>query len=364
MVSLFLAQGYRSAKASLTKVQAFSDNLVENMPIGLLVIDQEGTITATNKAAEAMLNGASPAPLKGQPAGVLPRPLAAVVDDLKAGGVTTEKDIHCPLGDNRAIPLEVVATLLRDENGTLLGAMLLLRDLTQMQRLKEEVARSQRLAAIGSLAAGVAHEIRNPLSSIKGFATYFKDRYRDAPEDQKTAEIMIQEVDRLNRVIGQLLEFARPMTIEKRRVSLNPLIRHSLRLIEGDLLRKGIRIRQGPLCDPDEISLDPDRFQQVLLNLYLNAIEAMDDGGTLAVDCRKEDRGWIRVTVSDSGRGIREEDLSRIFDPYFTSKSSGTGLGLAIVHKIVESHGGEVLVRSAPGEGTEMTVRMPASKEA
>jgi len=226
------------------------------------------------------------------------------------------------------------------------------------------VQRSQRLASIGRLAAGVAHEIRNPLSSIKGFATYFKERYREVPEDQKTAEVMIQEVERLNRVIGQLLEFAKPMRIQEKSISIQDLIQHSVKLIQGDVNKKQIHIDTDISLEIDKMMIDPDRFKQVLLNLYLNAIEAMGAEGTLSVGLgRDEDDGDIQIVVSDTGAGIRAEDLPHVFDPYFTSKSSGTGLGLAIVLKIIESHGGKIRVESQPEEGTTITITLPSSRE-
>jgi two-component system sensor histidine kinase HydH len=253
--------------------------------------------------------------------------------------------------------------MLEGEKGALLGNVVLFRDLSEIQHLKKEIERSQRLASIGKLAAGVAHEIRNPLSSIKGFATYFKERYHKVPEDQKTAEIMIQEVERLNRVITQLLEFARPMDIHSKPTSFQVLVQDSLKLVEGDLSRKDLKVNILIPSDIPEIMIDPDKFKQVLLNLFLNAVDAMEKDGTLSVEVGRDEapRG-IRITISDTGRGIKEEDLPHIFDPYFTTKSSGTGLGLAIAHKIIESHGGKISVHSRAEMGTHVTISLPASE--
>jgi len=200
------------------------------------------------------------------------------------------------------------------------------------------------------------------LSSIKGFATYFKERYRDNPDDQKTSEIMIQEVDRLNRVITQLLEFARPPVVQKKRASLQSLIQHSLKMIERQASAKQIRVLPHLPSEIREVNLDPDGINQVLLNLYLNAVEAMDPGGTLSVSLSVDDgSAWVKIMVSDTGSGIRKDDVEHIFDPYFTTKQTGTGLGLAIVHKIIEAHGGEVRVESEIGRGTSVTVLIPAT---
>ncbi len=362
IVSLFLAQAYRSTKTSLSRLKAFSDHLVKNMPMGLVAIDMDGKIASFNQSAESVLEISFGEVLWKMPEQVLPRPLWRLIEEVKTTKGIIEREIDCPIKGGRIIPLEVIATFLQEEYGGFLGYVVLFRDLTQIQHLKREVQRSQRMASIGRLAAGVAHEIRNPLSSIKGFATYFKERYRQVPEDQKTAELMIQEVERLNRVIGQLLEFARPMSIQTTPTSLQDLIEHSVKLIEGDAKEKGISVDMDLSCQVDRVMIDPDRFKQVLLNLYLNAMEATGEQGALSVRLqRDEDKRDIQIIVSDTGAGIREEDLPHIFDPYFTSKSSGTGLGLAIVLKIIEAHGGKIGVESHPGEGTTVTITLPSS---
>ena len=360
VVSLFLAQAYRSAKTSLTRIKAFSDNVVENMPIGLLAIDTDRRIVSFNQTAEWVLQVTAHEVLGKKADEVLPQQLECLTGELETEEEVIEKEIECPLQEGRWIPMDVSVSRLEDDDGTSMGHIILFRDLTEIQELKREVERSQRLASLGRLAAGIAHEIRNPLSSIKGFATYFRERYRDVPEDQKTAEIMVQEVERLNRVIGQLLEFARPMSVRKKPTTIQTVIQHSLKMIERDAQAKNIIIRTNLSPEIHEVSIDPDRMNQVFLNLYLNVIEAMEDGGTLSVDLYPEEGGrQIKISVSDTGAGINKEDLVHIFDPYFTTKQSGTGLGLAIVHKIIESHKGEVKVESEPGKGTIVTIILP-----
>jgi two-component system sensor histidine kinase HydH len=258
------------------------------------------------------------------------------------------------------VPLEIGASLLEDENKTFLGYVILFKDLTEVRSLRREIERSRRLASVGRLAAGVAHEIRNPLSSIKGFATYFKERYKNAPEDQQTANIMIQEVDRLNRVVGQLLEFARPVKVEPKPTDLNILVDESAKLIERQAGEKKITVKTNNSTRAEEIRVDSDHVNQVLLNLYLNAIESMEAGGELNVDLSTNDEtNEIEISVSDNGCGIPQKDLAKIFDPYFTTKSSGTGLGLAIAHNIVEAMGGTIKVKSNPGKGTKFTIKIP-----
>jgi len=338
--------------------------VVEKMPVGLVAMDGKGRIISFNQTAEATLRLASDQVLGRTAFEVLPRQVLDMVSALKDTTRTAiGKELDCSLPDGQMVPLDVTLSSLKGEDGAVWGTIILCRDMTEVQSLKREVETSRRLASLGRLAAGVAHEIRNPLSSIKGFATYFKERYRDNPDDQKTSEIMIQEVDRLNRVISQLLEFARPPAIQKKRASLQSLIQHSLKMIERQASAKGVQVRSNLPSEIREVELDPDGINQVLLNLYLNAVEAMDQGGTLTVSLHREERSpWVKIVVSDTGRGISKEDLEHVFDPYFTTKQTGTGLGLAIVHKIIEAHGGEVRAESEIERGTTVTVLLPATE--
>jgi two-component system sensor histidine kinase HydH len=362
VVSLFLAQAYRSTRTSLTRIKAFSDNVVERMPVGLVALDGDGRIISFNQAAEATLRVPSDHAIRRPASQVLPRQMLDLVMALKdstRNAIT--KEFSCSFPDGRVVPLDVTFSSLKGEEGTVWGSIILCRDLTEVQSLKREVETSRRLASLGRLAAGIAHEIRNPLSSIKGFATYFKERYRDNPEDQKTSDVMIQEVDRLNRVITQLLDFARPPVIQKNQASLQSLIQHSIKMIERQASAKQVQIRSHLPSEIKAVEVDQDGINQVLLNLYLNAVEAMEPGGTLSVSLSMDEgRPWVKIMVSDTGSGISKEDLEHIFDPYFTTKQTGTGLGLAIVHKIIEAHGGEVRAESEIGRGTTVSVLLPA----
>lgn len=360
IVLLFLAQAYRNARTSLTRIKAFSDKVVESMPIGLIALDGEGNVLSFNQAAGEVLGTPEEVLTRKGANEFIPAQFRQILLEMNSEHKVISREIDCPAPDGRVVPLEVSVSVLEDEDGSHLGHIVLFRDLTEVQELKREIETSRRLASLGRLAAGVAHEIRNPLSSIKGFATYFKERYRDVPDDRGTAEIMIQEVERLNRVISQLLEFARPMSVQKRLTSPHLLIQHSLKMVQQQAIEKGVRIEVDVPKDLPEVPMDPDRMNQVLLNLYLNALEAMTEGGTLSVQVSSPDaRGGICISVRDTGLGIRKEDLAHIFDPYFTTRPSGTGLGLAIVHRIIESHRGEVRVDSEPGKGTVVIIHLP-----
>ena len=235
----------------------------------------------------------------------------------------------------------------------------------QVRILEEEVRRKEKLAAVGTLAAGVAHEIRNPLSSIKGYATYFGQRFPEGSEDREAAHIMVREADRLNRVITELIGIANPTDVRMRPVSLEETVRHALQLLRQDAEQKGISLELRTDAELPLARIDPDRIQQALLNLCLNAFDAMPGGGKLLVELRRE-ASRLSLTVSDNGEGIPEDLLQNIFNPYFTTKEHGTGLGLANVHNIVEAHGGEIRVSShsagsdGKGGGTVFTLLLPA----
>ncbi len=360
IVSIIIGYNYRIARVSLSRIKAFSDNIVENIPVGLIFIGENRKLITMNNASEDMLKLSSPDVRDRHVEDVLPPQIYDLFDQALKSPTVFIKEIDIPV-QGRDMLLETSTSVLYDDNNVFLGYIILLRDITEIQHLKKEVLRKERLASLGSLAAGVAHEIRNPLSSIKGFATYFKERYRDVPEDQKTADIMIREVERLNRVISQLLEFARPMNVVLRQASVKDTILHSIEMVKHQADAKEIEIVSDSLSNvPFMASFDQDKITQVLLNVYLNALEAMDNGGVLEVRAEQDElNSNIVIHVSDTGQGIPKQDMGRVFDPYFTTKQSGTGLGLAIVHKIMEAHAGQVKISSTESLGTSVSIILP-----
>ncbi|OPZ28490.1 MAG: Sensor protein ZraS [Deltaproteobacteria bacterium ADurb.BinA179] len=364
IISIIVAYNYRVARANLSRIKAFSDSIVENIPVGLLFISESGRIVTMNNACEKMLRISCLESVSRYAADILPPQLVALSQEALRSSEILIREIDVPVQGKNML-FETSASVLHDDDGHFLGYIILLRDITEIRHLKREMQRKERLASLGSLAAGVAHEIRNPLSSIKGFATYFKERYKDVPEDKDTAEIMIREVERLNRVIGQLLEFARPMNVQQRTIDVNGILRHSLGMIRKQAASQGITIDAQDLADePVYAYIDQDRIGQVLLNVYLNAVEAMANGGVLKIWIERDEvNDTIAINVSDTGCGIPGADIGRVFDPYFTTKQSGTGLGLAIVHKIVEAHGGQVKIASTEEKGTTVSLILPAKEE-
>lgn len=357
-ISLFWMNSYRAARRSLQDTSAFADEVVTHLPVGLIATDREGRIAFFNSAAEIMSGVPRQEALEKQPDQILPEQLHRLERLLEKGHTVADQEMVCTFAHGKTIPLSVSATRIFNEIGLFVGCVLILRDLGELRRLQAEVRRQEKLAALGGMAAGVAHEIRNPLSSIKGLATYFAAKFTDGSQDRQLAQVMTQEVDRLNRVISELLEFARPADVKKKPVPMNELLQHSLRLIAQDAQAKQIRIRSRLSDDIGDVQVDPDRMSQCLLNLYLNAIQAMQDGGRLTVTSEAVKGDLLRIHVEDTGSGIAAEDVDKIFNPYFTTKPKGTGLGLAIVHKIVEAHDGHLQVQSSPGKGTRFTLTL------
>lgn len=359
--SMLIARRYRSTRRRLQDTSAMADEVVSGLPAGLIVTDHHGVILLANPAALS-ITAMTEADLVGRPAAdVLPENLAGQVSSGDSHERVTEKEIECTFSGKGVVPLSVSSAAIVNEDGIWVGSLVIFRDLTEIMGLRREMQRKEKLAAIGELAAGVAHEIRNPLSSVKGMATYFKNRFENDTEAAEAAKVMVEETDRLNRVINELLEFARPSQIHARPADINEVLEHSVRLTGRDAESRGIGITVRKGKDLPEALIDADRFLQCLLNLYGNAIQAMEEGGEIQVESKRSEEGGIRVRIADTGSGIRQEDLVRIFDPYFTTKPSGTGLGLAIVHKIVEDHGGRITVHSTPDKGTEFLIDLPSS---
>lgn len=358
---LFLSQAYRTTRTSLHREKAFSHHLVAHLPVGVVAVGPDEAIVSINPVARQLLGGARKGPEAHADGTHLPPPVHEVLLDAVSNHRPVAQEVVCEVAGHR-LTLEVIVAPLgksadQEED---LGQVMLLRDLTPIKNLQRAVARNQRLAAVGRLAGGVAHEIRNPLSSIKGFATYFKERSQPTEEAGEMATILIQEVERLDRVVGQLLDFSRPAKPTIRPVALAPFLEAAFKRVAQAATDNGVTLEQDVAAAVTDAQFDPDLIHQVLLNLYLNALEAMPTGGRLKVSASADSADKrLLLTISDTGRGIGADGRGQIFDPYFTTKSTGTGLGLAIVHNIVEAHAGEIQVESEPEQGTVFRISLP-----
>ena len=363
-LSLFTLQGYKGSQISLRRMRAFNDLLVSSLPIGLVATDTEGRIQLCNRTAEELIEKTEQQLVGKRPGDVLPPPLAVLISQSEAQPERPQRrDLLLERGEGRSRALLLAALAVIDGEQRHVGTMLLMQDVSEVKQLEEELKRNERLAALGEMAAGVAHELRNPLSSIKGLALLLKSKFTDNSTDREAADILVREVERLNRSIGELLDYARPDRLEKATVSLNEIVGKALTLLRVDADAAGIQIVTEYCPPPDLVHADQDKLSQVFLNLLLNAIQAMKSGGTLQVVTVRDPGQQLLCRIQDSGCGIEADLLPKIFDPYVTTKSSGTGLGLAMSVKIIEEHGGRIDISSTPGQGTTVIVALPAWQE-
>lgn len=232
----------------------------------------------------------------------------------------------------------------------------------RQQRAELQVERSQKLSLVGQIAAGVAHEIKNPLASIKGATDILTDPATSADDRTEFSDILRSEVRRIDATVTEFLEFARPKHTELRRIDLSEITRTCLRQIETQTRAAEVTLATA-IRDRVIVNGDPEKLHQMMLNLLLNAIQASHPGQQIGVSLQLLPTADIVLTISDSGDGIARADLERVFEPFYTTRSSGTGLGLAVVKAIVDSHGGQIRIDSTPGRGTTMIVELPQWRE-
>ena len=275
----------------------------------------------------------------------------------------TERDITLTGADDVQYSLHLSSLPVYNQYSDFMGRVLLMYDLSELKRLEKEVQRHDRLVALGKMAAGVAHEVRNPLSSIEGFATILGSKFKDDSEEYEAADLMVQEAERLNRSITELLNYARPTALRKEPADIGEIVELSLKLISSDAQVLGVKTSLDLEADLPVISVDKDKINQVLLNLYINGLQAMEQAVSskeLKVSVHHDEReGMVIIEVQDTGNGIPQEDLDKVLDPYFTTKPEGTGLGLALAYKIIDEHKGTIRFDSIEGEGTTVSVLFP-----
>ncbi len=284
--------------------------------------------------------------------------MAGAMEDVSHPSRSRRGELKAELrGEEREIGFTV--TPLDAPGDAAAGVVVVFQDLTVLRRMEEQMRRNERLAAVGVLAAGLAHEIRNPLSSMSGSIELLKADLPAGAEQARLMAIVLRETERLDRLIDDFLRFARPAPLRVGEVMLDRLVREAAELFQHDPAATGcevaIDVPGGATGFGDE-----GQLRRALLNLLLNAAQAMEGQGRIGVSLVCGD-GRARLSVSDDGPGIPEEDLDRIFDPFYTTREKGTGLGLALVYRTVEAHGGHVEVRSEPGAGSTFTMDLPMS---
>lgn len=358
-------QNHRATTQTFERVKTLMRNVLESIPTGVLTLDSGGVVTSLNSAAERLL-GVRASMVVGRPLGdALQRTaeLAAWVRAALSGrGLFQESDLSVPGAGSRRLTLRVSAAELRDESSRSDGLVVLLRDVTEVSRLELQLRRADKLAALGTLAAGVAHEVKNPLHAL-GLNLHLLVQELGAPQPSKAEledylRILRSEIERIHQIVENFLRFSKPSLPEVKPLDLNALVERVLSLVAFEAAghRVGIQTEFDP--ELDSIAGDEGQLAQVVLNLVINALQAMPAGGNLTLVTRR-DNGWAELTVKDTGAGIPHEVIPQIFDPYFTTRQGGSGLGLAIAHRIVEGHHGTIDAESKAGQGTTMVVRLP-----
>ncbi len=358
ILSLLVLQGLRITQTRLKKISEFTDVLISSLPVGLIAVSSTGTIRTCNQSARYMLNLAGHTIEGLSFEAVIPQHLLSLLSlsERERFPALFEIKVVEETGEERSLHISIIDIQDGDQDHS--GMILMIQDLSQLKKLEAQLQRTERDAAIGRMAAGVAHELRNPLSSIKGLTLLLKSRFALKSSDGQTADLLVEEVERLDRSIGELLDYARPAHLTVQTIPVDELVKKAVTLIRTDAEAQGIEIEENYHCTDTTLAVDPDKMIQVILNLCLNSIQAMEDGGRLSVETAG-DSEMVSIVISDSGSGIAAEAMPKVFDPYFTTKSGGTGLGLAMSAKIMEDHNGTISISSQETEGTKVTLTIP-----
>ncbi len=358
----------REKSMDLQDLRVLQEHILRSVGSGIVTMDLQGNIASWNPAAE-QITGYPYDEIKSRWQQVFGDSIKGVfghTDSLKShpfrfNGQIMKKDGSIAL-------LGMTASLLKDDANTVRGFILIFQDITKLMEMEDQVRTKERLATVGSLAAGIAHEIRNPLASLSGSIQVLQGELALQGDNKHLMDIVVRETDRLNTIIMEFLEYARLKNAQNDYIELSPVLDETIMLLKNCKEYSGnIRITQQ--VDPRAvIKGDSQRIRQVFWNLLINACQAMPQGGEITVTARvssraKDDLDWCVIIIKDSGQGIAKEDRDRIFNPFFTTKTGGTGLGLSIVYRIIEDHQGTITVDSAPGKGTQFIIRLPIREE-
>lgn len=358
LYALFLSHRNQVTKAALENMKLYTANVISSLPAGLITIDTDRKIVSANPKAIELFD-CSEQGMQGKTLQELTGPdECSLAPLLRAGKEFIDQPMECIRKDGETIPLKVSASHLRDIDGTLRGMVLILRDQREIRVMEEMLERSRRHAALGRMAAGIAHEIRNPLGTLRGFAQYFSRLGNKDSKAEEYSDMMVAEVDRLNRTVSALLQFSRPREPELTDVNLNQVLKKTKTLIQPDIEGNHVDFHLNLPETEIVASVDPDLILQALLNLLQNSIAAVSGNDLIELGLKKE-AGRIYIWVRDTGKGMTLEDQAMMFDPFFTTRKDGTGLGLAVVQQIVEQHRGRIEVDSEAGRGTCVELIFP-----
>jgi PAS domain S-box-containing protein len=358
--------GRREAEQKLVVSQLRLEGIIQSAMDAIITVDQEQQVVVFNHAAEQMFQcPAAEAIGKSLDRFIPPRFRQAHHEHVKtfgASGATNRKmgalgQVSGLRADGTEFPVEAAISHVSVEGRRYFTVVL--RDVTERKRLQEQLRRTERIAELGTLASGMAHEIGTPMNVILGRAEYLMERVREAPL-KKGLQTIVSQVERITKVMNQLLAFARRRPTERRAVDLRQVVEDNVEIFQERLARQSIKVETAFASSCRPVHADADQMSQVLINLVVNAIHAMPRGGTLRVGL-SPGQGTVALTVADTGHGIPQDVTAKIFDPFFTTKETGkgTGLGLTVVKGIIEEHGGTIAVESEPGKGTTFTIHLP-----
>jgi two-component system sensor histidine kinase PilS (NtrC family) len=352
------------ASSEIADLQAFNQHVIDSLSSGLATTDHQGRIITFNRAAEAITGHTALSVVGRRIEDVLELPPSVASELIKLAGPGRGRRVESPFvtGDGRHIELGFTATQLRTPGGNA-GLLFAFQDVTDIKKLERDARLKQRLAAVGEMAAGIAHEIRNPLASMSGSIQILRQELPLTDEQAQLMDIVLRESERLNDTIRSFLAYARPQRFSIARLDIRRVLNDA-----AVLLRNSSEVLDGHVIDvrvpPDEVAFEADENQikQIVWNLATNGLRAMRTGGRLTLGARVDTEGGhecVVLEVVDEGVGIPAEELDAIFQPFRGNFAKGTGLGLAIVHRIVSDYSGEIQVSSTPGRGTTVSVRLP-----
>jgi two-component system, NtrC family, sensor kinase len=345
------------------RLKEFSENIVESINVGILAADLEDRVESWNSQIEKLIGIAREDALGRRLRDLLP---ADLCDQLEpARGEAGVHNIYKFLLRPKDVTLNIAVAPLISRDGDRIGRLIIFDDVTDRAELEKRLVQADKLSSIGLLAAGVAHEVNTPLAVISTYAQMLAKQISGDAQKAPLLEKIARQTFRASEIVNSLLNFSRTSPTEFISVDLNKVIRETLTLLEHQLAKAGVEVKLALDENVPKIKGNPGKLQQVFLNLFLNARDAMESGGVLALRTTHENNspnGLVRVTVADSGAGIAQDNLTRIFDPFFTTKAArkGTGLGLSVSYGIVREHGGDIEVESEPGSGTRFQLSFPA----
>ena len=353
MLSSYLNMQLQRSVSQIGSLKALNENIVRSLSSGLLTVDADGYVLFANPTALDLLGRSSS--VDGSHCEELIPGLRAHLDD--SGGFRNRFELDVQRLDNRQISLGLTCSPLLDEDGAFLGHIVNFQDVTDLREMERVLRHRERLAALGTLAASVAHEVRNPLAAISGCAELL-DAESLAEEDQRLVRVIRRESARLADIVTELLDYTKPRKLQRSKVELARALNELAESFRADPSHEEIELVLSVPRDGVEVELDLAQLTQVLWNLVRNGVQAMAGRGRLELGLQATSE-QVRLSVRDFGRGIPAEDLDRIFEPFFSTKEGGTGIGLALVQRIVEEHGGGIEVFSSLGEGTRFVIELP-----